>query len=88
MVVESPADCPRYAARLIKNVKIGPSPWWLQQRLLAVGMRPISNIVDITNFVMLEYGQPLHAFDFNKLAGGRIVVRRARPGESLATLDG
>jgi len=86
--VESAADCPRYAARLIKNVKIGPSPWWLQQRLLAVGMRPISNIVDITNFVMLEYGQPLHAFDFNKLTGGKIVVRRAKPGEKLATLDG
>ena len=86
--VESAADCPRYAARLVKNVKIGPSPWWLQQRLLAVGMRPISNIVDITNFVMLEYGQPLHAFDFNKLAGGRIVVRRARSGEGLFTLDG
>jgi len=88
VLVESSADCPRYAARLIKNVKIGPSPWWLQQRLLAVGMRPISNIVDITNFVMLEYGQPLHAFDFDKLAGGRIVVRRAKFGEKLATLDG
>lgn len=86
--VEAATDCPRYLARLIKNVKIGPSPWWLQQRLLAVGLRPISNIVDITNFVMLEYGQPLHAFDFNKLAGGKIVVRRARPGESLVTLDG
>ncbi|HCC55553.1 MAG TPA: phenylalanine--tRNA ligase subunit beta [Desulfobulbaceae bacterium] len=86
--VESAVDCPRYVARLIKNVKIGPSPWWLQQRLLAVGLRPISNIVDITNFVMLEYGQPLHAFDFNKLVGGKIVVRRARPGESLVTLDG
>jgi phenylalanyl-tRNA synthetase beta chain len=86
--VESSADCPRYAARLIKGVKVGPSPWWLQQRLLAVGMRPISNIVDITNFIMLEYGQPLHAFDFNKLAGGRIVVRRAQSGEKLATLDG
>ncbi|MFA6499304.1 MAG: phenylalanine--tRNA ligase subunit beta [Desulfurivibrionaceae bacterium] len=86
--VESAADCPRYAARLIKNVKIGPSPWWLRQRLLAVGMRPISNIVDITNFVMLEYGQPLHAFDFNKLAGGKIVVRRASSEEKLVTLDG
>lgn len=86
--VESAVDCPRYAARLIKNVKIGPSPWWLQQRLLAVGMRPISNIVDITNFVMLEYGQPLHAFDFHKLAGSKIVVRRAKSGETLATLDG
>jgi len=86
--VESADDCPRYAARLVKNVKIGPSPWWLQQRLLAVGMRPISNIVDITNFVMLEYGQPLHAFDFKKLSGGKIVVRRARSGEILSTLDG
>lgn len=86
--VESAADCPRYAARLVRNVKIGPSPWWLQQRLLAVDMRPINNIVDITNFVMLEYGQPLHAFDFNKLAGGRIVVRRAEAGETLVTLDG
>ena len=86
--VESSVDCPRYAARLVKNVKIGPSPWWLQQRLLAVGMRPINNIVDITNFVMLEYGQPLHAFDCNKLAGGKIVVRRARSGETLTTLDG
>lgn len=86
--VESGADCPRYAARLVKNVKIGPSPWWLQQRLLAVGMRPISNIVDITNFVMLEYGQPLHAFDFNKIKGSKIVVRRAKVGESLVTLDG
>lgn len=86
--VESAFDCPRYAARLVRNVTIAPSPWWLQQRLLAVGMRPINNIVDITNFVMLEYGQPLHAFDFRKLAGGRIVVRRARSGETLATLDG
>ncbi len=86
--VEAVADCPRYAARLVRKVKIGPSPWWLRQRLLAVGMRPISNIVDITNFVMLEYGQPLHAFDFNKLAGGKIVVRRARVGESFVTLDG
>jgi len=86
--VESAADCPRYMARLIRKVKIGPSPWWLQQRLLAVGLRPINNIVDISNFVMLEYGQPLHAFDFNKLAEKRILVRRARSGESLATLDG
>jgi phenylalanyl-tRNA synthetase beta chain len=86
--VQSAGDCPRYAARLIKNVRIKPSPWWLQQRLLAVGMRPINNIVDITNFVMLEYGQPLHAFDFRKLAGSRIVVRRALPDESLVTLDG
>jgi phenylalanyl-tRNA synthetase beta chain len=86
--VEAVADCPRYAARMVRNVKIGPSPDWLRQRLLAVGLRPINNVVDITNFVMLEYGQPLHAFDFDKLAGGRIVVRKARPGETIETLDG
>ena len=80
--------CPRYAARLIRGVKIAPSPWWLQRVLLAVGLRPINNVVDVTNFVMLEYGQPLHAFDFAKLAGGRIVVRRANAGETLQTLDG
>ncbi len=80
--------CPRYSARLIRGVKIGPSPWWLQRLLLAVGLRPINNVVDVTNFVMLEYGQPLHAFDFAKLAGGRIVVRRANPGETIRTLDG
>ncbi|MBU4260727.1 MAG: phenylalanine--tRNA ligase subunit beta [Proteobacteria bacterium] len=80
-------DCPRYAARLLKNVKIGPSPWWLKKRLLSVGQRPINNVVDVTNFVMLEYGQPLHAFDFKKLRGGAIVVRRARAGETLTTLD-
>jgi len=80
--------CPRYAARLIRGVKIAPSPWWLQRLLLAVGLRPINNVVDITNFVMLEYGQPLHAFDFAKLAGGRIVVRRANAGETMQTLDG
>jgi len=80
--------CPRYAARLIRGVKIAPSPWWLQRLLLAVGLRPINNVVDVTNFVMLEYGQPLHAFDFAKLAGGRIVVRRANAGETIQTLDG
>jgi len=80
--------CPRYSARLIRGVKIGPSPWWLQRLLLAVGLRPINNVVDVTNFVMLEYGQPLHAFDFDKLAGGRIVVRRAGSGEEIETLDG
>ncbi|HSH12626.1 MAG TPA: phenylalanine--tRNA ligase subunit beta, partial [Desulfurivibrionaceae bacterium] len=86
--VRDPESCPRYAARLIRGVKIGPSPWWLQQLLLAVGLRPINNVVDVTNFVMLEYGQPLHAFDFAKLAGGKIVVRRANPGETIQTLDG
>ncbi len=79
--------CPRYAARLIKDVKIGTSPWWLKRLLLAVGLRPINNVVDVTNLVMLEYGQPLHAFDFNKLAGGKIVVRKAKAGEKIVTLD-
>ncbi|MEW6595767.1 MAG: phenylalanine--tRNA ligase subunit beta [Thermodesulfobacteriota bacterium] len=86
--VEAVEDCPRYAARMVRNVKIGPSPEWLRQRLLAVGLRPINNVVDITNFVMLEYGQPLHAFDFDKLKGGCIVVRKARAGETIETLDG
>ncbi len=79
--------CPRYAAQLLRGVKIGPSPAWLQRLLTAVGLRPINNIVDITNFVMLEYGQPLHAFDFNKLSGGKIIVRQALSGEKLTTLD-
>jgi len=81
--------CPRYTARKLNNVSIGPSPLWMQQRLSAVGMRPINNIVDITNYVMLESGQPLHAFDFDTLKGGMIVVRRPTKGEtSLTTLDG
>jgi phenylalanyl-tRNA synthetase beta chain len=86
--VLDPEGCPRYGARLLKNVTISPSPWWLRKRLLSVGLRPINNVVDITNLVMLEYGQPLHAFDFNRLGGGRIVVRRARAGEHIVTLDG
>jgi len=86
--VLDPEDCPRYAARLLKNVTISPSPWWLRKRLLSVGLRPINNVVDITNLVMLEYGQPLHAFDFHRLGGARIVVRRARAGEHIVTLDG
>lgn len=84
----APEACPRYAARLLKNVKIGPSPWWLKRLLVAVGLRPINNVVDITNFVMLEYGQPLHAFDFSKIRGKKIVVRKAVPGETMPTLDG
>lgn len=84
----APDACPRYSARLLKNVTLGPSPWWLQRILLAVGQRPINNVVDITNFVMLEYGQPLHAFDFAKLSGAKIVVRKASVGEKITTLDG
>ena len=80
--------CPRYVAALVEGIRIGESPAWMQERLLAAGMRPINNIVDITNYVMLEMGQPLHAFDFDKLREGRIVVRRARPGEKLTLLDG
>ncbi len=87
VTIEDPDLCPRYAARLIEGVTVGPSPEWLQERLRSVGQRPINNIVDITNFVMLEMGQPLHAFDFDHLAGQRIVVRRARPGEVFVSLD-
>lgn len=80
--------CPRYCARVVKNIKIAPSPVWMQRRLASNGIRPINNIVDITNYVMLEYGQPMHAFDYKCLSDGRIVVRRARNGESIQTLDG
>ena len=80
--------CPRYCATLIERVRIGPSPSWLQERLLAAGLRPISNVVDATNYVMLEVGQPLHAFDFSRVSGRRIIVRRTRPGETITTLDG
>ena len=86
--IDDPALCPRYTARLVKNVKIGPSPLWMRERLRASGVRPINNIVDITNYVMLEYGQPMHAFDFSCVEGGHIVVRTARDGESIQTLDG
>ncbi|MEE8353420.1 MAG: phenylalanine--tRNA ligase subunit beta, partial [Dehalococcoidales bacterium] len=79
--------CPRYCATLISGVTVAESPRWLRQRLVSYGMRPINNIVDITNFVMLEYGQPLHAFDFERIRGGRIIVRRARDGEHIVSLD-
>jgi len=86
--IEAPEKCPRYAARVIEGVKIGPSPLWLQRRLEGCGVRSISNVVDATNFVLLELGHPLHAFDLDKVAGQEIVVRTARPGEKITTLDG
>ena len=88
--VETPASdlCPRYTARMVRNVKIAPSPKWMRERLRAMGVRPINNIVDITNYVMLEYGQPMHAFDYRYVKGGKIIVRRAEEGEKLTTLDG
>ncbi|WP_298034791.1 phenylalanine--tRNA ligase subunit beta [uncultured Dysosmobacter sp.] len=88
--VETPAAdlVPRYTARMVRNVKIAPSPKWMRERLRAMGVRPINNIVDITNYVMLEYGQPMHAFDYRYVKGGKIIVRRAGEGEKLTTLDG
>ena len=87
VTIEAPDLCPRYAARVIQGVKVGASPEWLQQRLESVGVGVINNIVDITNFVLMEYGQPLHAFDYHKLVENRIVVRRAAAGENITTLD-
>ena len=80
--------CPRYTARVCTNIKIGPSPKWMQRRLAASGIRPINNLVDITNYVMEEYGQPMHAYDLNQIAGHKIIVRRAKDGDEFQTLDG
>jgi phenylalanyl-tRNA synthetase beta chain len=88
VTVEDPFGCPRYIGRVFRDVTVGPSPQWLRSRLHLAGMRSISNVVDVTNYVMHVYGSPLHAFDRARLVGGRIVVRRARPGEELRTLDG
>jgi len=88
IAIEDLERCPRYVGRLFREVQVGESPAWLKARLMGGGMRPISNVVDVTNYVMLALGSPLHAFDYDKLTGGRIVVRRARPGEELETLDG
>jgi phenylalanyl-tRNA synthetase beta chain len=87
VTIEAPDLCPRYTARVVSNIRIGPSPSWMGQRLLAAGMRPINNIVDITNYVMLELGQPLHGFDYDLVPEHHIIVRRAHQGETLTTLD-
>lgn len=86
--VENTELCPRYCARVVKNIKIGPSPKWMQRRLASVGIRPINNLVDITNYVMEEYGQPMHAYDLDTIAGRQIVVKNAGDGEKFTTLDG
>jgi phenylalanyl-tRNA synthetase beta chain len=88
IVVEAADLCPRYAARLVRGVTVGPSPDWLRRRLEAAGVRAINNVVDISNYVMLEIGQPLHTFDFGQVRGDSVIVRRARPGETIRTLDG
>ena len=88
VTVQDPELCPRYTARVVKNIKIAPSPVWMQRRLASCGIRPINNIVDITNYVMEEYGQPMHAYDYDTIAGHEIVVRRAEKDEKFVTLDG
>jgi len=86
--VEDTDLCQRYCARMVKNIKLAPSPEWMQRRLAASGIRPINNLVDITNYIMEEYGQPLHAFDYNQLAGPKLIVKRAKDGEEFQTLVG
>jgi phenylalanyl-tRNA synthetase beta chain len=88
VTVENQELCPRFSARMVKNIQIGPSPRWMRDRLRACGLRPVNNIVDITNYVMLEYGQPMHAFDYAHVNGAHIIVRRALDGEVMNTLDG
>ena len=85
--VEDQELCPRYCARMVKNIKLGPSPKWMQRRLAASGIRPINNIVDITNYVMEEYGQPMHAYDYDRIADHKIVVKRAQDNTEFETLD-
>ncbi|MDD3795349.1 MAG: phenylalanine--tRNA ligase subunit beta [Lachnospiraceae bacterium] len=87
VTVQDPDLCPRYCARLVKNIRLAPSPEWMQRRLASAGIRPINNIVDITNYVMEEYGQPMHAFDYDTISGHEIIVRRAKAGEKFVTLD-
>jgi phenylalanyl-tRNA synthetase beta chain len=86
--VDNQQLCPRFCGKIVKNVKVGPSPLWLRNRLNEVGIRPINNIVDITNYVMVEYGQPMHAYDLTDIRGGQIIVRNAQAGETIRTLDG
>ncbi|HEX3551901.1 MAG TPA: phenylalanine--tRNA ligase subunit beta [Thermoanaerobaculia bacterium] len=88
VTIDDLEGCPRFTARLVRGVRIGPSPEWLRRRLESIGLRPINNVVDVTNFILWELGQPLHAYDFAKLAGAELIVRRARAGETLVTLDG
>ncbi|MBX6316139.1 MAG: phenylalanine--tRNA ligase subunit beta, partial [Isosphaeraceae bacterium] len=87
VVVEAADLCPRFTARLVSGVTVGESPWWLRKRLETIGVRPISNVVDVTNYVLFECSQPLHAYDFDKLAGRRLIVRRARGGETLTAIN-
>lgn len=87
ITIEAPELCSRYVAGLVEDIQLGPSPAWMQERLQAAGMRPINNVVDVTNYVMLEFGQPLHAFDYDRVQGGHVVVRRARKDEQIVTLD-
>src|SRR4029079_18909992 len=88
VTIDAPALCRRYAGVVVRGVRVGDSPEWMRRRLLAIGLRPINNVVDVTNYVLWETGQPLHAFDLSTLGGGRIVVREAAAGETLRTLDG